>query len=99
MRIDKSTVEFEWDKGNIGKNKKHHVNDQEAEEIFFDENKVLLKDVLHSKTEERFIILGKTKVDRVLYAVFTKRKKKIRIISARDLNKKEVLLLLYEQKF
>lgn len=96
MRIDKSAVEFEWDKGNIGKNIKHRVKDQEAEEIFFDENKVILKDVLHSKTEERFIILGRTKADRILYAVFTKRKKKIRIISVRDLNKKEVQL--YEQR-
>lgn len=95
MRIDKSIVEFEWDKGNIGKNKKHRVKDQEAEEIFFDDYKVILKDVLHSKTEERFIILGRTKVDRILYVVFTKRNKKIRIISVRDLNKKEVQL--YEQ--
>ncbi|MBI4036186.1 BrnT family toxin [Candidatus Daviesbacteria bacterium] len=53
--------------------------------------KVIYKDVFHSKDEERFIILGKTKKGRLLYIVFTYRRKKIRIISVRDINKKEVL--------
>jgi len=44
---------------------------------------------LHSQVEERFIILGKTRKDRLLYVVLTKRANKIRIISARDINKKE----------
>jgi len=77
------------------KNKKHNVEDKEAEEIFLDDGKVILKDKLHSEKEERFIILGKTKKDRLLYVVFTKRKQKIRIISVRDINKKEVYL--YEE--
>jgi len=92
MQIIKDVFEFEWDKGNIGKNKKHKVEDKEAEEVFLDEGKVILKDKLHSQKEERFIILGKTKKDRLLYLVFARRKKNIRIISARDINKKEVLL-------
>jgi len=95
MKIIKDSFEFEWDKGNIEKNKKHKVEDREAEEVFLDEGKVILKDKLHSQKEERFIVLGKTKKNRLLYLVFTKRKKKIRIISARNINKKEVLL--YEE--
>jgi uncharacterized protein len=95
MQIIKDAFEFEWDKGNIGKNKKHKVEDREAEEVFLDQGKIILKDKLHSQKEERFIILGKTKKDRLLYLVFTRRKKSIRIISARDINKKEVLL--YEE--
>lgn len=96
MRINKKVIEFEWDKGNIGKNKKHKVEDKEAEEVFFDEGKVTLKDKIHSTDlEERFILLGKTKKDRLLYIVFTERKEKIRIISARNINKKEVHL--YEE--
>lgn len=95
MSLDKSVFLFEWDKGNIGKNKKHQVDDIEAEEVFFDEGKVIYKDKLHSKSEERFIVLGKTKKNRLLYLVFTKREIKIRIISARDVNKKEVYL--YEE--
>lgn len=89
MSTDKHIFEFEWDKGNIGKNKKHKVEDKESEEAFFDEGKVVLKDKIHSDKEERFIILGVTKKGRLLYIAFTKRGKKIRIISARDINKKE----------
>lgn len=95
MRIVKEVFEFEWDKGNIEKNKKHYVEDKEAEEIFLDEGKVIYKDTLHSKDEERFIILGRTKNGRLLYTAFTYRKKKIRVISSRDANKREVKL--YEE--
>jgi len=83
-------VEFIWDKGNLDKNwHKHEVKTKECEEIFFDENKKIAKDKLHSNGEKRFIILGKTKKHRLLYLVFTMRGKKIRVISARDTNKKE----------
>jgi len=96
MRVNLTVLEFEWDKGNIDKNKKHDVEDKESEEIFFDGGKVILKDKLHSSdSEERFIILGRTKKGRLLYLVFTKRGKRIRIISARDTNKKEVYI--YEE--
>lgn len=90
MIVDKKTQEFEWDKGNIGKNLKHNVKDREAEEVILDEGKVIYKDELHSITEKRYVLLGRTKKDRLLYIIFTKRKNKIRIISARDINKKEV---------
>lgn len=90
MIVVKRIFEFEWDKGNIDKNNKHNIGDKEAEEVFFDENKVIQKDEIHSRHEDRFIALGKTREGRLLYVVFTKRGKKIRIISARDINKKEV---------
>ncbi len=92
----KKAFEFQWDKGNISKNKKHNVTDEEAEEVFFDKNKLILKDILHSAGEERFRIIGKTKKGRLMFVAFTKRDNKIRIISARDINKKEVHL--YEKK-
>lgn len=93
MKTDKSVFLFEWDKGNIGKNKKHLVEDNEAEEVFFDKNKVTFSDVIHSTdNEERLRIIGKTKRGRMLFIVFTKREIKVRIISARDVNKKEVYL-------
>jgi len=92
MRTVRDASEFEWDQGNIGKSKKHKVEDKEAEEIFLDEGKVIFKDKLHSKIEDRFIVIGRTKNDRLLYICFTRRKKKIRIISARNINKKEVAL-------
>ncbi len=96
MRINKKAFEFEWDEGNIGKNRKHKIEDKEAEEAFFDEGKVIFNDKIHStNSEERFILLGKTKKDKLLYIVFTERGEKLRIISARNINKKEVHL--YEE--
>lgn len=92
MKRKREAVEFDWDTGNISKNTKHNVEDSEAEEVFFDSNKIITKDILHSRGENRLILLGKTKKERLLYVVFTQRKKKIRIISVRDLNKKEVPL-------
>ncbi len=93
MLVIKEPIEFVWDKGNIDKNwQKHRVTNQECEEVFFDENKRILKDRLHSEKEARYILLGKTKKQRLLYIVFTIRKKKVRIISVRDINRKEVKL-------
>lgn len=86
-------MEFEWDKGNVGKNlKKHHVSDQEAEQAFFDQDKVQHSDSIHSQSEKRFILIGKSKNQKILYIAYTARKKKIRIISARPLNQKEKCL-------
>lgn len=92
MTGDKNISEFEWDTGNVEHIKKHNVKNVECEEAFFDEEKVGFKDILHSKTEERFILLGKTRKGRLLYVVFIKKGGKIRVISARDVNKKEVYL-------
>lgn len=90
-------ISFEWDKGNINKNLvKHKITNEETEEIFFDKNKTQLKDILHStKNEPRFLIIGKTKKEKILFVVYTIRNSKIRIISARNLNKKE--FYLYEK--
>lgn len=89
MRLERREIEFEWDKGNAGKNRKHGVEDSEAEEPFFDERKLLLRDLAHSTIEERFILLGKTKKERLLFVAFTRRGGMIRIISARDMRRDE----------
>ncbi|PIS15604.1 hypothetical protein COT62_02800 [Candidatus Roizmanbacteria bacterium CG09_land_8_20_14_0_10_41_9] len=96
MRIEKAAVEFEWDSGNRDKNRKHGVENFESEEVFFDNKRFIFKDHIHSGKEERFKLLGKTKKGRLLFVVFTIRKRKVRIISARDVNRKEVGL--YEKK-
>ena len=96
-RTLKEVSGFEWDEGNKNKSlAKHAVSNEECEEIFFDYNKDIQGDALHSVNKERYILIGKTKQNRVLYAVFTIRKNKIRVISARDINKKE--RKLYEEK-
>ena len=90
MKIFESPIEFEWDRGNKDKNFfKHQVTTQEAEEVFFDPHKRILKDSVYQKDEDRYLVIGVTKKDRLLFVVFTVRKSKIRIISARSLNKKE----------
>lgn len=46
-------------------------------------------DYKHSKKEPRFFIFGKTDLERKLFIVFILRNSKIRVISARDMNRKE----------
>lgn len=90
MRIIPEPISFEWDKGNSNKNfKKHNVSDQEAEEFFTNEPLIIVVDKKHSSQEQRFQSLGKTNQNRKLFLSFTIRINKIRIISARDMNKKE----------
>jgi uncharacterized DUF497 family protein len=88
---------FQWDEGNLLKNfEKHNVTVQEAEEVFASEPFVTLEDTRHSTdTEKRFQALGKTKTNRRLFVAFTIRNKHIRVISIRDMTKKEGLA--YEQ--
>ena|SRR5579871_710690 len=81
-------IGFEWDEWNTEHIKKHEVTPEEAEQPFFDERKVVGEDTNHSDAEDRYILIGKTKTERVLYIVFTLRKPRIRVISARDINKK-----------
>ncbi|TSC87867.1 MAG: hypothetical protein G01um10147_370 [Microgenomates group bacterium Gr01-1014_7] len=92
----RKVVEFDWDEANIAHIAKHNVLPEEAEEVFFDENNVQDEDVAHSTAEKRLLIIGQTGKGRLLYQIFTIRGKKIRVISSRDINKKEVRL--YEKK-
>ena len=81
---------FEWDEGNILKNwEKHGVAASECEQIFFNLPLITSPDEKHSKKEPRFYALGHTDAGRTLFIVFTIRKNLVRIISARDMNRKE----------
>jgi len=81
---------FEWDKGNIEKNKtKHKLDWWLIEEVFFNEPILIYVDEKHSLNENRFYLLGKTDNQISLMVVFTIRKNLIRVISARKMNKKE----------
>jgi len=83
-------VTFDWDEGNERKNlEKHGVSAQEVEEVFFDPRKKLLGDKFHSGKEDRYLLIGQTRRQRLLFVVFTIRDRRIRAISARDLNRKE----------
>lgn len=81
---------FDWDEGNIAKNwRKHKVSDLECEQIFFNQPLLVFPDSQHSEHEERFYVLGRSDKGRRLFLVFTIRGDKIRVISARDMSKKE----------
>ena len=82
-------IEFDWDAGNRGKNTKHRVSDDECEEVFFNLPLVLGPDEGHSAMEERHYILGQTHAGRRLFVAFTMRGTSIRVISARDMTRKE----------
>ena len=82
--------EFDWDEANIEKNWiKHQVYWKETEEVFLNQPILTFEDTKHAETEKRFIVLGKTNKKRLLHVVFTVRNKKIRVICARDQNRKE----------
>jgi uncharacterized protein len=84
-------VGFEWDEANAAKNwERHRVTPEEAEEVFFHDPFVLRSDPTHSKREKRYWALGKTGRDRRLFLAFTVRGKLIRVISARDMNRREI---------
>ena len=83
---------FQWDRGNIGKNLiKNNVENWECEQVFFNKPILVLEDPRHSLSEKRWAAFGKTDAERFLLVVFTKRGSLLRVISARDMNKKEKL--------
>lgn len=88
---------FEWDDGNARKNDKHGVSTAEAEQVFFNDPFLLIADTKHSQSEPRFHALGKTDEGRALHITFTLRNagERIRVISARDMHRKE--RTIYEQ--
>ncbi|TAK58076.1 MAG: BrnT family toxin [Bacteroidetes bacterium] len=90
MDTEHSIKGFEWDPGNQSKNyEKHGVSWLECEQVFFNKPIYILPDIKHSSLEDHFYILGQTNRERLLLISFTLRNDKIRVVSARDMNKKE----------
>ncbi len=81
---------FEWDpkkaKSNLAK---HGVAFDEAGTAFKDARSITIADPLHSKDEERAVLIGRSYRSRVLVVVHTERGDRIRIISARQASRKE----------
>jgi len=88
---------FDWDDANSSKNwLKHKVSKMECEQVYFNHPLIIADDESHSNLERRWFLLGRTDLDRKLFVVFTLRKNLIRVISARNMNKKE--RVLYNEK-
>ena len=93
-----AVVGFDWDAGNLGKNSKHGVDNREAEEVFFNQSLLVTPDDIHAGDEIRWRALGRTDAGRKLTVIFTLRKSGtlLRVISARDMHRKEEVL--YDQE-
>ena len=91
MIISGKITGFDWDDGNVRKNEQHRVSMSEAEHVFFNMPLLVLPDPGHSDAESRFHALGKTIDGRRLHITFTLRRdgELIRVISARDMHRKE----------
>ncbi|MBA3519219.1 MAG: BrnT family toxin [Rhizobiales bacterium] len=91
--IDLARIEgFDWDDGNSRKSaEKHAVSQGQAEQVFLNEPLLVVQDRKHSDSELRFHALGRTDDGRHLHVTFTLREdgRLIRVISARDMNRKE----------
>ncbi len=76
-------MEFEWDDTKNRLNaEKHGVSFYEAQEAFFDEQRLILEDVDHSSIEKRYFCIGKTAAGGIATVRFTIRNSHIRIIGA-----------------
>jgi len=83
-------LRFEWDASKARRNLvKHGVSFEEATTAFQDVCSVTVADPLHSESEDRFVMLGRSCECRLLVVVHTERGDRIRIISARPATRTE----------
>lgn len=88
---------FDWDEGNSNKNwHRHRVTDRECEEVFWNVPIVVVRDEDHSDFETRYAARGTTEKERRLTVIFTMRNRLIRVISGRDMTRREERI--YEEK-
>ena len=81
---------FQWDAGNAEKNwEQHQVSRGEAEQVFFQRPLLIAADPEHSQGEPRYAALGWSAAGRRLTIVFTVRGSLLRVISARDMSRRE----------
>ena len=90
LELLQECIGFEWDEGNRDKNWiRHLVTSTECEEVFFNKPLLMTDSTQQRESEDRYYALGQTNSERLLFIVFTIRKKHIRVISARGMSRKE----------
>lgn len=83
-------MQFEWDPGKAARNfEKHGVSFQEAATVFGDPLSYTFDDPDHTDEELRFLTIGLAATGRLLVVSHTDRGGKVRLISARELTRKE----------
>jgi len=82
-------ITFQWDKGNENKSvHKQGITNVEAETIFNDPRKKVYYDSKHSSREIRYICVGMSQYERLLFVSYLIRAGTVRIVSTRLANKK-----------
>lgn len=87
-----SDLSFAWDPGKAARNRvRHGVTFEEAATAFADDAGLLIDDPDHSIGEERYILLGRSALGRLLVVVHCLREagQVIRLISARPATRRE----------
>ncbi len=79
---------FQWD-ATVKIWDRHQVTPAECEELFFNRPFVVGSDEKHSAGEGRLYALGQSDGGRLMFVVFTIRGELIRVISARNMSRKE----------
>jgi uncharacterized DUF497 family protein len=83
-------MEFEADPAKAEKNlKKHKVSFEEAASVFGDPMAYTFADPDHSIGEKRWLTFGLSRMGRILAIIYTERRGKVRLISARLATKHE----------
>ena len=83
-------LEFEWDPAKAAANyRKHRVRFEEAATAFGDPRSITIPDPDHSVGEDRFILIGRSQLSRVLVVVHLERGARLRLISARLATRRE----------
>ena len=75
--------------GNAGEVGSHGVSFLEAASVFDDEFSITFRDPDHSADEERFVIIGHSDRGRLLFVSHTDQDARPRIISAREVTRRE----------
>ena len=84
----RNNFEFEWDEEKAAANfRKHGIRFETAVRVFEDPDIKDYYDDYHSRREERYQVIGK--VNQILFVVYTERRDRIRLISARKATKTE----------
>lgn len=83
-------MKFEWDQNKAKTNlSKHRVLFDEAKTVFDDLLYIDFYDPDYPDDEDRYIIIGESQQRRLLIVSYTERENKIRLISAREVTKRE----------
>ena len=90
-------LEFVWDREKAAANlAKHGVDFEDATTAFDDPLSITIPDPDHSEGEERFLLIGQSKAERLLVIAHTELGNEIRIINARAATRRE--RQLYEEE-